>query len=569
MTHKDELINVGVEYIKRGFSIIPVFNKKPMVDWKQYQEKSMSEFEFQTILQTCDPTGIAIITGKISNLTVIDVDTEEANSKLKLPKTPTVKTSKGYHYYFRYTKELKTTTSKVKGVDIRSDGGYVVVPPSIHKSGHKYTWLVDLDNEIAEVPIEQFVTKKEKINNNEEVNSWETLFSGVREGQRNNTTTKIVGKLVSLIPENEWERTVWPLVLAINKNNKPPLETKELRRTFESITKLSLESKKPSENEIKIISIEDLFNKIDKQDRFLIEKLLPSKLNVMSGQPGAGKSWIMLEIAKSVATGQKLFEKYESVQGSVLIIDGESGEQELKKRMKQMGFESSWPVFIISEQGIKIDNPETLKFIQSKAKELKIKLIILDPLSAMHTKTENNAEDMQIVMESMASLTNQGITVLFLHHHRKENGFGNSNMSQNLRGSSVILSRVDSQTVIINKGDEGTNTRISYSQEKMRNGKREKPFEIFLTEDDAGIYLKHAGETKVEETKISKAINFIPTLLTESGKTKEEISQILRKNDIQVRTTSSALKKLENSGLIQKTRKGKKNFYTIPVKPEF
>ena len=383
---------------------------------------------------------------------------------------------------------------------------------------------------------------------------------------------KIVGKFLNLIPENEWERTLWPLMISINKNNKPPLKTKELRQTFDSIIKTKLSTQvlinEANEN-IKIISIKDLFDKEQKQNRFLIEKILPSKLNVMSGQPGAGKSWVMLEIAKSVATGEKLFGKYEATQGSVLIIDGESGEQELKKRMQQMSFSRNLPIYIISEQGIKIDDPSTLKFIHSKTQELNIKLVVFDPLSAMHSKTENNAEDMQVVMESMASLTNKGVTVLFLHHHRKESAFGQSSMSQNLRGSSVILSRVDSQTVIINKGDEGTNTRIRYSQEKMRNGKREKAFELFLTEDDTGIYLKHAGEVEVEESKMNKAIEFIPTTLKEEGKTKEEICQILKKNDIQARTTSTALRKLEKSGQIIKTRKGKKNFYTIPIEVDF
>jgi RecA-family ATPase len=277
----------------------------------------------------------------------------------------------------------------------------------------------------------------------------------------------------------------------------------------------------------------------------------------------------MLEIAKSVATGEKLFGKYEATQGAVLIIDGESGEQELKKRMQQMSFSRNLPIYVISEQGIKIDDPNTLRFIHSKTQELNIKLVVFDPLSAMHSKTENNAEDMQVVMESMASLTNKGVTVLFLHHHRKESSFGQSSMSQNLRGSSVILSRVDSQTVIINKGDEGTNTRIRYSQEKMRNGKREKAFELFLTEDDTGIYLKHAGEVEVEESKMNKAIEFIPTTLKEEGKTKEEICQILKKNDIQARTTSTALRKLEKSGQIKKARKGKKNFYTLPNEVDF
>ena len=31
-----------------------------------------------------------------------------------------------------------------KGIDVRADGGYVLAPPSIHPSGHVYTWDLTL-----------------------------------------------------------------------------------------------------------------------------------------------------------------------------------------------------------------------------------------------------------------------------------------------------------------------------------------------------------------------------------------------------------------------------------------
>lgn len=567
MEAKNELIRAGAEYITQGFSVIPVIGKKPCVDWKQYQEKSMTVIEFQKLFETCEPTGIAIVTGKVSGIVVVDVDSEEANKKIDLPKTPTVKTSKGFHYYFKYHTKAKTSTGITEKIDIRSDGGYVVAPPSVHETGFKYEWLLKFGEvELAEFPVDKFEKKtKQSISDFGEKN-WESLFSGVPEGKRNTTATQIIGKFLRFTPQSEWERTIWPLLCSINKQNMPPLETKELRQTFDSIVKTKLKSAEQiskTDEIIKVISIKELFSREHKQNSFLIEKLLPNKLNVMSGQPGAGKSWIMLEMARVVATGGKLFGKYNAVQGPVMVVDGESGEQELKKRMQQMGFDKDLPIYVISEQGIKLDNPDTLKFLHLKAKELKVRLIIFDPFSAMHSKTENNAEDMQIVMESMASFTNTGITVLFLHHHRKESGFSPSSMSQNLRGSSVILSRVDSQTVIVNKGDQGTTTRIRYSQEKLRNGKRAGAFELFLDEDETGIYLRHAGEIEVENSKMDTAIDAIQAMLKPDGKTKDEICDLLKKEDIQTRTASTALRKLEKSEVIIKTKKGKKNFYML------
>ena len=48
----------------------------------------------------------------------------------------------GWHCFFEYTSKLKTSTSVAPGVDVRNDGGYIVVEPSKHISGGEYLWLI-------------------------------------------------------------------------------------------------------------------------------------------------------------------------------------------------------------------------------------------------------------------------------------------------------------------------------------------------------------------------------------------------------------------------------------------
>jgi len=94
--------------------------------------------------------GIGIATGEDSNLTVLDVDGEEGVEALGvlakgvgMPPTPCVTTRPGrYHYYFQYNAAIKSNSQKIgTKLDTRSDGGYVVAPPSRHASGGTYTWL--------------------------------------------------------------------------------------------------------------------------------------------------------------------------------------------------------------------------------------------------------------------------------------------------------------------------------------------------------------------------------------------------------------------------------------------
>ena len=82
----------------------------------------------------------AIITGKQSNITVIDCDSQDAYDFL-LQSYPdfksfyTVKTNNGYHIYCAYTDKLKTTSNSKSKIDIRNDGGLIIAPPT------KYTLL--------------------------------------------------------------------------------------------------------------------------------------------------------------------------------------------------------------------------------------------------------------------------------------------------------------------------------------------------------------------------------------------------------------------------------------------
>jgi P4 family phage/plasmid primase-like protien len=74
-----------------------------------------------------------------------------------LPITYTVKTGKNdafaSHFYFRQPSGVRIKCSQKEigpGVDVRGDGGYVVIPPSIHPSGKPYS--ITAAGELAEAP---------------------------------------------------------------------------------------------------------------------------------------------------------------------------------------------------------------------------------------------------------------------------------------------------------------------------------------------------------------------------------------------------------------------------------
>ena len=105
---------------------------------------------------------IGIAAGEPSGVSVLDVDDPAALTALEsvhgpLPKTWTVETgSGGRHFYFRHDERWQQCKNAVKfagGLDIRTTGGYVLAPPSRHKTGKNYRWLVPPDAcELATAP---------------------------------------------------------------------------------------------------------------------------------------------------------------------------------------------------------------------------------------------------------------------------------------------------------------------------------------------------------------------------------------------------------------------------------
>lgn len=95
---------------------------------------------------------IGIATGSISGVVALDIDPRHggdislyniADDYGELPDTWRVLTGGGGdHFMFQYIEGMRNRTGIFPGVDFKTDGGYVVAPPSLHVSGERYRWLV-------------------------------------------------------------------------------------------------------------------------------------------------------------------------------------------------------------------------------------------------------------------------------------------------------------------------------------------------------------------------------------------------------------------------------------------
>lgn len=141
-----------------SFFLMPRGSKQASGPWKAYQSSKPSSERIAD--WQGETANVGIVTGRLSNLLILDVDSPEAQSlvnDLGLPPTPVVSTSKGRHYYFQYPDAEVRNAVNLRGVklDVRGEGGYVVGPGSQHPDGTIYRWEVSPAScEVAELPAE-------------------------------------------------------------------------------------------------------------------------------------------------------------------------------------------------------------------------------------------------------------------------------------------------------------------------------------------------------------------------------------------------------------------------------
>lgn len=208
-------LDFAIQYAQRGLSVIPLnymvgFDecschrvdctskaKHPLVaDWTN--EATIDVEKIKKWWGRFPNANIGIVTGAVSNIVVLDVDGEEGRNSLamledeigKLPETWIASTGHGSHYYFKYNDKVSANRVRfANGLDIRSNGGYVVAPPSIHANGTKYLWKTKC--EIAAIP-EPWI---ELINTRKAEPQSENLPIVFAEGERNDSLFKLGASL--------------------------------------------------------------------------------------------------------------------------------------------------------------------------------------------------------------------------------------------------------------------------------------------------------------------------------------------------------------------------------------
>jgi hypothetical protein len=152
-----ELLEAAIRYVRFGVPVFPCWpNKKPIGELcpHGFYDASRDEAQVREWWKKQPDAGIAVPTGPASGVDLLDIDiykpgVEESFAQLTaelgpLPPTREVRSgSGGQHLWLKSAPGLRCSVL-APGIDVKAEGGYMIVPPSRHETGNVYRFVNQL-----------------------------------------------------------------------------------------------------------------------------------------------------------------------------------------------------------------------------------------------------------------------------------------------------------------------------------------------------------------------------------------------------------------------------------------
>jgi hypothetical protein len=365
---------------------------------------------------------------------VLDVDGPEGESALTelqakhslLPETLSARTGKGRHLYFAANgTRVRNSAGKLgPHLDIRGEGGYVIVPPSIHESGNRYEWVNKAKAAILPTWVAALVA--EPASPQARATSADAK---IPEGQRNEHLASLAG---SMRRRGMSQAAIEAALLKENTERlAPPLPESEVRRIATSFGRYP-----PSPNASGLVPVPGVLASQVKPEkvRWLWENHIPfGKVTLFDGDPDLGKSLVTLDLAARLTQGWRMPDGTECgcpTAGAVIVSLEDGVGDTIRPRLEAAGAALDRVRIIVTIKGPDgVDRTPTLPVdipaIEAAIADVGAKLLILDPLVATLSLETNSYrdQDMRRVLAPVAAMAERtGVAVLAIRHLNKSGG---------------------------------------------------------------------------------------------------------------------------------------------------
>lgn len=475
-------IDLAAEYVDSGWSVLPVKpeEKRPiMTNWLQYTKTKATKETVTSWFANLSGVGVGVVTGRVSNMVVLDVEASCPYSiEDLLRRYPTQMYSRtgsgGYHLFYQYPVSAAHVSNRVRifdGADLRADGGFIVLPPTVHPNGNRYEW-------VKRGPLGAFPVALLDLNSQPRVQNdgWITeVLRGVSEGGRNDACARLAGYFFKKGINSDIVET---LLMEWNERNDPPLPAREIRTTIRSIER----NHALGDTQFTSVQFEDDRADVEREQQqkqstfdvmrmtdyvkgyggegvsWLVEDWLPDKsITFLISPPESYKTWILLDLAVSVSSGALFLGRYRvNDKGPTLIIQQEDSHTGLTDRLaliveQKLGATASidgdtWqvpcmpdlPIYVHPSRMLRFDNKKVLEELEQQIAVIRPKVIMIDPLYSTTAAVDNYMADLANQMMVLKTWRDKYGCSFVLAHHSKKNLDPDSTAREDSWGSQFL-----------------------------------------------------------------------------------------------------------------------------------
>lgn len=587
----EELIK---DYTDSGWSILPVKpeQKRPyMTNWLQYTRTRATADTVNNWFRTLSGAGVGVVTGRISGMVVLDVENycKEPIEEI-LKRWPTRMVSRtgsgGYHLFYQYPRNIAKVSNRVgifDGADLRADGGFIVLPPTMHQCGKRYEWIER--GPMGMFPQELLNMQTRPTTMNE---GWVTeTLRGVSEGGRNDACARLAGYFFKKGLATDIVET---LLMEWNERNDPPMPIREVRTTLKSIershtgadkqfTSVEFEDdgKKEKESTFDVMKMSDYVKGYGGDGvSWLVDDWLPdASITFLISPPESYKTWILLDLAVSVSTGVPFLGGYEvNSKGATLIIQQEDSHSGLTDRLaliveQKLGLNAkiegeNWqvpsipdiPIYVHPSRMLRFDNKQVIEELEKQIEIIKPKVVMIDPLYSTTSSTDNYMADLANQMMVLKAWRDKYKCSFVIAHHSRKNLDPDSTAREDSWGSQFLNAFLEAGWQIRRNPKLAQNEIVVRRHSKVMGN--QKP--ISLTFDISTQYpMKYVVTARGYEpaapgqTRQPAQADMLD-LIKKGDKTQAELATQMGKGRS---TISRQVRQLEAAGLVEKMPDGK------------
>jgi hypothetical protein len=222
-------------------------------------------------------------------------------------------------------------------------------------------------------------------------------------------------------------------------------------------------------NDTIIDVIDDYSNAIPPKDWVIENICTVGECAMLAGASKSGKSYIATNAAIAVASGGKLFGRFQCKKGRVLYLNGENSQNDARERFHMvfdaMGVcpQNCEQIIMICADGILKSIQELKDILIAEIKQNHYMFVVLDPLYCFYQGSEIDEQDAKNFVATIKEICRQtGAVILCVHHHSK--GAAAYRNASNRASGSGMLQRAFSTLLDITEIDSTEGTMLPEGQ---------------------------------------------------------------------------------------------------------